>query len=178
MIFGFIEAHRDTYPVSVMCRVLEVSASGYYAWRVRPESARSQANRTLIEQIRAAHKRGRGTYGSPRVHQELQAQKVACSLNRVAPLMRLAGIRGRRRPKFRVTTDSRHSLPVAENKLARNFAATEANTVWAGDLTYIWTQEGWLYLAVVKDLCTRRIVGWALSNRMKTALVADAPARR
>ena len=174
MIFRFIEAHRQTYPVTVMCRTLEVSSSGYYAWRNRPESERSQANRTLLEQIRAAHKKGRGTYGSPRVYRELRAKGVACSLNRVARLMRSAGIRARRRPKFRVTTNSRHDLPVAENKLSRAFNVTEVNTVWTADVTYIWTLEGWLYLAVVMDLCSRRIVGWSMDSRMKTSLVASA----
>jgi transposase InsO family protein len=174
MIYRFIEAHRRQYPVTVMCRVLDVSISGYYAWRGRPESQRSHANQELIELIRAAYKRGRGTYGSPRVHRELVAQGVACSMNRVARLMRAAGIRGRRRPKFRVTTDSRHKLPVAENKLARSFSIAEVNKVWTADLTYIWTAEGWLYLAVVMDLCSRRIVGWAMDSRMTTSLVLDA----
>ena len=149
MIFRFVEAHRRQYPVRVMCRVLEVSTSGYYAWRSRPESRRSQANRALMEQLRAAHKRGRGTYGSPRVHRELRAQGVACSVNRVARLMRSADIRGRRRPKFRVTTDSHHNLPVGANHLDRQFTAARVNTVWTADITYIWTLEGWLYLAVV-----------------------------
>jgi len=174
MIYRFVEAHRQTYPVRVTCRVLEVSTSGYWAWRSRPESRRSQANRALVEQIRAAHKRGRGAYGSPRVYHELRANGVACSLNRVARLMRSAGIRGRRRPKFRVTTDSRHNLPVAENKLAQAFTVAQVNTVWTADLTYIWTLEGWLYLAVVMDLCSRRIVGWSMDSHMKTSLVAGA----
>jgi transposase InsO family protein len=174
MIFRFIEAHRRKYPVTVMCRVLEVSKSGYYAWRGRPESERSRANQALVEQIRIAEKVGRGTYGSPRVYRELVANGVPGSLNRVARLMRLAGIRGRRRPKFRVTTDSRHNLPVADNKLAREFATAKVNTVWTADLTYIWTAEGWLYLAVVLDLCTRRVVGWSMDKRMTTSLVAAA----
>jgi len=174
MIYRFVEAHRQTYPVRVMCRVLSVSSSGYYAWRDRPESRRSQANRALVEQIRVAHQRGRGTYGSPRVYRELRRSGVACSLGRVERLMRSAGIRGRRRPKFRVTTDSRHSLPVAENKLDRQFAVARLNTVWTADITYIWTVQGWLYLAVVIDLASRRIIGWSMAPHMKTSLVAAA----
>lgn len=174
MIYRFVEAHRRQYPVRVMCRVLEVSTSGYYAWRGRPESQRRQANQELTERIRAAHKRGRGTYGSPRVYREWIAQGVACSLNRVARLMRAAGLRGRRRPKFRRTTDSRHELPVADNQLARSFTVEALNQVWTADLTYIWTAEGWLYLAVVMDLCSRRIVGWAIGSRMRTSLVLAA----
>ena len=174
MIYRFVEAHRKEYPVTVMCRVLEVSTTGYYAWRGRPESDRSQANRVLLEQIRAAHKRGRGTYGSPRVHRELRAAGVKCSVNRVARLMRRADIRGRRRPKFRRTTNSRHSLPVAPNHLNRKFSVGQVNTAWTADITYIWTLEGWLYLAVVMDLCSRRIVGWSMAPQMKTSLVVAA----
>jgi putative transposase len=174
MIFPFIEAHRSFYPVRVMCRVLGVSSSGFYAWLCRPKSRRSHANRTLLEDIRVAHQRGRGTYGSPRVHRELLAQDVPCSLNRVARLMRAAGIRGRRRPKFRITTNSRHDFPVAVNLLDRQFTTARVNTVWTADITYLWTTEGWLYLAVVMDLCSRRIVGWSMSNSINARLVASA----
>lgn len=174
MIYRFVEAHRKEYPVTVMCRVLEVSTTGYYAWRGRPESERSRANRVLLAQIRAAHKRGRGTYGSPRIYRELDAAGVACSLNRVARLMRSADIRGRRRPKFRLTTNSHHHMPVAPNHLNRQFSVGRVNTAWSADITYIWTLEGWLYLAVVMDLCSRRIVGWSMAPHMKTSLVTAA----
>ncbi len=174
MIFRFIEAHRNMFPVTVMCRVLEVSTSGYYAWRHRPESERARANRELVAQIRASSKKGRGTYGSPRIFSDLRAKGIACSLNRVARLMRSEGIHARRRRKFRVTTDSRHNRPVAENKLARAFTVAQVNTVWLGDITYIWTLEGWLYLAIVLDLCSRRIVGWSMDKRIKTSLVTSA----
>jgi len=174
MIYRFIKAHQNKWPVKVMCRVLEVSTSGYYAWRDRPESLRSQANRVLLEQIRSAHKRGRGTYGSPRVYRELKASGIACSLNRVARLMRSSSICGRRRPKFRCTTNSRHALPVAVNVLDRQFAPSQKNAVWTADITYIWTAEGRLYLAVVIDLYSRRIVGWSMARRMQTSLVATA----
>jgi transposase InsO family protein len=174
MIYRFVEAHRQTFPISAMCRVLEVSTSGYYAWRIRPESQRSRSNRVLTEQIRAAQQRGRGTYGSPRIYRELLATGTVCGLNRVARLMRKAGIHARRRRKFRVTTNSRHRLPVAENKLDRAFDVALTNTAWVADLTYIWTQEGWLYLAAVMDLSSRRIVGWSMDSHMKSTLVEHA----
>jgi transposase InsO family protein len=127
-----------------------------------------------MEQIRAAQKRGRGTYGSPRIYREVRANGAHCSLNRVARLMRAADIRGCRRRRFRVTTDSRHGLPVAANTLARAFDVPETNTVWLADMTYIWTREGWLYLAAVMDLCSRRIVGWSMDSHMRTSLVTHA----
>jgi putative transposase len=144
--------YRHEFPLAVMCRVLEVSRSGYYAWLGREESRRARANRGLLVKIRAAHKRSRKTYGSPRVCRELRAAGESCGKNRVARLMRAHGIVGVRRPKFRTTTDSRHLLPVAPNLLQRRFGVSEANRVWVSDLTCVWTGEGWLYVAGVLDL--------------------------
>jgi len=166
--------HSDEFPVAVMCRVLEVSRSGYYAWLKRQESGRARANRGLLVKIRAAHKRSRKTYGSPRVWQELRAAGESCGKNRVARLMRAHGIVGVRRPKFRTTTDSRHALPVAPNLLGRRFGVSEANRVWVSDLTCVWTWEGWLYVAGVLDLFSRRVVGCAMGASPDRHLVVRA----
>ncbi len=172
--YQFVADHASQYAVTVLCRMLRVSGSGYYAWRGRPESHRCQANHALEHQIRQVHAASRHTYGSPRVHAELRAQGVRCSKQRVARVMRLAGIRACRARRRRRTTDSRHPLPVAANLLQRDFAAPQANTKWAADITYIDTGEGWLYLAVVLDLCSRRVVGWALQPPLERQLVLDA----
>lgn len=157
-----------------MCRVMNVSTSGYYAWRSRPESRRSRENRRLAVEIRAIHAESRQTYGSPRVYAELRARGVQCSRGRVERLMRQSGIRARQAKRFRATTDSQHHLPVAENVLDRNFGATDTNRKWAADITYVWTREGWLYLAVVLDLCSRRVIGCAMQAALARGLVVDA----
>ena len=157
-----------------MCQVLEVSKSGYYAWRERAPSNRAQQNERLAAQITEVHTDSRGTYGSPRVHAELHAQGFAVGRNRVARIMRENGILGRRKPRFRRTTDSNHTLPVAGNLLARQFTADEPDTAWVADITYIWTQQGWLYLAVIIDLFSRRVVGWSMADHMRAELVLDA----
>ncbi len=172
--YQFIAAQASQYPVVLLCRVLRVSRSGYYAWCGRPESRRRQADRHLEAHIRQVHAASRGTYGSPRVHAELRDQGVRCSQKRVARVMRLAGIRACRPRRRRVTTDSHHPLPIAANLLQRDFTAVAANTKWAADITYIETREGWLYLAVVLDLFSRRVVGWALQPTLERALVLDA----
>jgi putative transposase len=175
MKFRFVEDHRAEYPVRVMCRVLGVSASGYYAWRGRPESARAAANRRLLIEIRSLHERHRGRYGSPRIHAALRAEGSGASRGRAEHLMRRHGIRGvavrRCRP---VTTDSRHGLPVAPNLLGQRFQASRANRVWLADITYVPTGEGWLYLAAVLDLATRKVVGWAMRDHMRAALSSAA----
>jgi transposase InsO family protein len=140
---------------------MEVSVSGYYAWVKRPESERKRQNQQLLERIKRIHKQSRQTYGSPRVYVDLKKQGAVCSQNRVARLMQLNQIAARRKRKFVVTTDSKHDLPVAENKLDQDFTATKPNQKWVTDITYIWTKEGWLYLAVVLDLYSRKVVGWA-----------------
>jgi transposase InsO family protein len=153
-----------------MCQVLDVSASGYYASLRRPESRRSRDDRRLLIEMRAIHQQSRRTYGSPRIHRELRERSYDCGRHRVARLMRQDGLEGTYRRKFRVTTNSKHRWPVAPNRLERRFEVATPDTVWAGDITYIWTREGWLYLAVLLDLCSRRIVGWAMSSRLTRRL--------
>jgi putative transposase len=175
MRFGFIEQHARTYPVRLMCRVLGVSASGYYAWRSRPESPRAVANRDLLERIRRIHVAHHGRYGSPRMHAALRAQGDQASRGRVERLMRRHGIRALARRRFRpTTTDSRHQLPIAPNLLQQKFMASVPNRVWLADITYIPTGEGWLYLAAVLDLATRKVVGWAMRDHMRTELTLGA----
>jgi putative transposase len=174
MKYRFIEAHHEEYAVKVMCRVLKVSRSGYYDWRKRKPSARDLANARLLRAIKRIFRRSRKTYGSPRIHAELKAQGTRCSRNRVARLMRKHGIRARR-PRRRIrTTNSKHSQPIAPNLLDRQFTAEAPNQKWVADLSYIDTDEGWLYLATVMDLFSRRIVGWAMADHMETSLVEQA----
>ena len=161
MSFCFIEDHRDSYPVQLMCSVLEVSPAGYYAWRARPQSARSAANCELLTAIKRVHQDNCGRYGSPRIHIALQRQGRSASRGRIERLMRRHGVRAIMAPPRRMrTTDSRHDLPIAPNLLNRNFAAAAPNRVWLADITYIETDQGWLYLATVMDLYCRKIVGW------------------
>jgi transposase InsO family protein len=170
----FMRDHVADFPVNVMCEVLGVSRSGYYAWASRAESARAAADRALAAEIRAAHAASRGRYGSPRVHAELRARGHRVGRKRVARLMHGMGLAARRKRRFRRTTDSRHGFPIAPNLLARNFAAEAPDRVWLADLTYIWTAEGWLYLAVVLDLCTRRVAGWAMADHLGHELARAA----
>lgn len=175
MRFRFVEDHRDEFPIRLMCRVLGVSASGYYAWRTRPESPRAAANRELLAEVHRLHERHRGRYGCPRIHAALQARGVATSRGRVERLMRRNGIRGVAARRFRpVTTDSRHALPIAPDLLGQAFEAPAPNRVWLADISYIPTGEGWLYLAAVLDLATRKVVGWAMRGHMRTELASSA----
>lgn len=174
MKFRFIRRHVGQYPVTVMCRVLGVSRSGYYAWRRRPESRRSREDRRLQAKIRTIHRKNHRVYGSPRIHRELRSQGIRCGRKRVARLMREAGLRARQKRRFKATTDSKHSHPVAANLLEQQFEVVKPDTVWLGDITYIWTREGWLYLAAVMDLASRRIVGWAMGNRITSDLTLNA----
>ena len=161
--------------MEVMCRVLEVSRSGYYAWRGRAPSTTARRQIELTERIRQVHGRSRQIYGSPRVHRELLAADVRCSRNTVAKLMRKAAIRSKMRRRFVVrTTDSRHGHPIAPNRLNREFQRTQPNQAWAADITYIPTGEGWLYLAAVIDLCSRKIVGWSTSDSLAAELSCRA----
>jgi putative transposase len=171
MRFRFIEDRRADYPVALMCDVLGVSPAGYYAWRSRPESRRSAANRALVDDIKRVHRDTRGRYGSPRIHVELKAQGRGASRGRIERLMRRHGIRAiMARPRRVRTTDSRHDLPIAPNLLDRSFSATAPNQVWLADITYIETDQGWLYLATVMDLYSRRIVGWAMADHLRASL--------
>ena len=175
MTFRFIDAHQDQWPVRVLCETLEVSPAGYYAWRGRPRSAQQQRQDTLLVEMRAIHTQFKARYGSPRMHKELVARGHACCVNTVARLMRDHGIVAKSARKFRVrTTDSNHDLPVADNLLDRQFNPSVANEVWLADITYIPTREGWLYLAAVEDLYSRRVVGWAMAEHMESRLVVDA----
>ena len=185
MKFAFIQEHEQRWPVGALCRILGVSRSGYAAWCRRRYQAptphqqeKRQAEARLRLQIRAAHRKGRHYYGSPRVHDELREQGLRVSRKRVARLMREEGLVGRRRARRRVrTTDSRHGHLVANNLLERRFAPQQvqrANRFWCGDITYLPTAEGWLYLATVKDLFSRRILGWAMQDTLEATLVTTA----
>ena len=175
MIYEFIAGYSREYPVRRMCAVLDVSPSSYYAWLKRAVSLRWQANQGLVEQIRRAHAESGGTYGSPRVHQWLRHRGVACGRHRVARLMRLNGIVAGRRPRRRpVTTERRAGAPIWPNLLRQDFRAGRPNQKWVADITYIDTRQGWLYLAVLLDLCSRRVVGWSMGEELKAGLVEDA----
>jgi putative transposase len=175
MRFRFIEQHARTWPVRLMCRVLGVSTSGYYAWRSRPESPRTLANRHLLGTIHRIHVAHRGRYGSPRVHAVLRAQGHQVSRGRVERLMRQHGIRALARRRFRpTTTDSRHHWSIAPNLLQQQFTVSAPNRVWLADITYIPTDEGWLYLAAVLDLATRKVVGWSMRHSLHTELALGA----
>src|SRR3954468_8012245 len=175
MRFRLIEDQRDVRPVRVMCDALSVSPSGYYAWRSRPESPREIANRDLLSDIRRVHADHRGRYGAPRIHAELRAAGQSVSRKRIERVMRRHGIRAQAPRRYRVcTTDSKHSLPVAANLLDQNFAAEKPDQVWLADITYIRTGQGWLYLAVILDLFTRKVVGWAMREHMRAELTMAA----
>jgi transposase InsO family protein len=169
-----MQQHEAEFPIAIMCDVFAVSRSGYYAWMNKPESKRKQANVKLLDHIRVVHKESRGAYGSPRVYQALKQRDVPCCENRVARLMKEDGLRAKMKRRFKATTNSKHDLPVAPNILQRDFTPKAPDQVWAGDITYIWTAEGWLYLAVVIDLFSRAVVGWAMGKRMARHLVMDA----
>lgn len=159
-----------------MCRVLHVSTSGFYSWRSRPKSKQKQRQASLTHQIQEIHKtKNKDSYGSPRIHQELQHQGVFCCENTVAKLMQASGIQAKAVKKFKATTDSKHSLAVAKNVLNRQFdRATEPNQLWVSDITYLWTEEGWMYLTCILDLYSRKIVGWSMSSRMTKEFVMEA----
>jgi putative transposase len=175
MRFAFIEERKKEYPVTMMCDMLEVSRSGYYAWRDRVPSQREQHRQELIEQIRQVHDASRCSYGSPRITVELNDQGTSVCENTVARYMRESGVCVQPRSRFVPrTTDSTHPHPIAANVLDRDFAATAPNQKWACDLTYIWTDEGWLYLSIVMDLFSRKIVGWNMSRNMQADGITDA----
>ncbi|WP_437492351.1 IS3 family transposase [Sorangium sp. So ce1014] len=178
--FAFIDAEKVHYPVLVLCAVLQVARSGYYAWAKRSESPRAKADALLGAHIRAVHQKSRGRYGSPRVHAELRARGIHVGKKRVARLMRAQRLAACRTRRFRCTTDSRHNGPIAPNVIARQFDTQAPNQVWVTDVTYIPTGEGWLYLAVILDLFSRRVVGWSASatNDRALALAALTPALR
>lgn len=175
MKFAFIQEELWGYPADRVCQVLDVSRSGYYAWRTRPVSPRQRRHQELAVKVRAAHADSRRTYGSPRVQKALAAAGERVSPHTVAKLMQEQGLRAKAKRKFVPrTTDSAHDRPIAPNLLGRDFAADRPNRKWAGDITYIPTDEGWLYLAGVIDLCSRRIVGWSMADHLRTELVGNA----
>jgi transposase InsO family protein len=175
MNYQFIREHAEEYPVRRQCQVLEVAESGYYGWRKEQLSVRQQADEQLLCEIQAIYQQHRRLYGSPRIYAELKKRGWQCSRKRVARLMRQAHLRSVRQPHRRVqTTDSKHPYPVASNVLNRQFETQRPNQKWVSDITYIPTQNGWLYLAAVLDLFSRRIVGWAMSARCDSALVHNA----
>jgi transposase InsO family protein len=174
MRFAFIDVEKALYPMRILCRVLRVSRSGYYAWFNRKPSTRKLEDERLRPKVVEAFEIGRGTYGSPRVRDELVDQGFEIGRKRVARLMREMGLQGVTPRKFRVTTDSDHGHPIAKNLIDRDFVASRPNEKWATDITYIWTAEGWLYLAIVMDLFSRRIVGWSTANHLKTDLCLEA----
>jgi putative transposase len=172
--FAFIQKHRDCWPLSMMCRVLSVSRSGFYAWRDRPHSPRRQFRQELAQVIRQVHEEI-DVYGSPRMTSELHARGVSVCENTVAKVMREAGVRAQTPRRFVPrTTDADHPYPVAPNVLDQNFQATRPNQKWVCDITYVRTDEGWLYVAAVMDLCSRKIVGWSMAQHMRAELVGDA----
>ena len=174
MRFAFILREKAHFPVRCLCTVLEVTRSGFYAWCARPVAARTQDTQRLAVEVAAIHAASKQRYGSPRVHQELQAQGRTVGRHRVARLMQQQGLHARKKRRFQTTTDSRHGLPVAANVLDRQFTVTAPDTAWVTDITYLWTREGWLYLAVILDLFSRRVVGWSMSESITRQLTLDA----
>jgi len=181
--FAFIEAEEANFPIYFMCKQLEVSRSGYYAWRGRGPSSRVAADVEFAKVVIRIYGDGRGIYGTPRFRGVLARSGLRVGRRRIGRLMRTRGLQVRCRRRFRRTTDSRHSLPIAPNHLDRKFDVTRPNEVWVGDITYIWTSEGWLYLAVLIDLFSRKVVGWSMSESLDrqvcvAALDAALKARR
>ncbi len=174
MKYAFIDQQRGSYPLGILCQVLEVSRSGYADWMARGKRSRSSEDEQLAAKIRIVHAQSRGTYGSPRVTQALKRQGESVNEKRVARIMGERAIVGRAKRKYRATTDSAHSLPVAENLLDRQFSATAPNRAWVSDITAIATREGWWYLAVIIDLCTRQVVGFAQAAHLRAELVKEA----
>jgi putative transposase len=174
MRFEFIHAERVNFSIQLMCRHLEVSRSGYRAWAKRPESRRSRADKILEVEVKAIFKENKARYGVRRVEKEMRARGHRLGKNRVARLMRQAGLCARKKPRFVRTTDSNHNRPIAPNILDRDFSPPEPQTKWAGDITYVWTAEGWVYLSVLLDLFSRKVVGWSVSRSIDTPLVLAA----
>ena len=174
MSYAFIDAHRSPWPITRMCEALDVSPAGYYGWRDRDVSPRQQRRDGLLFAIGAIHAEVKARYGSPRIHAELADRGHDCCVNTVARIMHEAGIAAKTTRKFRQTTDSNHTLPVAENLLDRQFDPEYRNESWVADITYLPTREGWLYLAAVEDLYSRMVVGWSMDATMTSRLVVDA----
>lgn len=173
-VFRFIHAEKANVSIAFACRVFGVSRSGYYRWAKAPPSARTRNDRRLAAQVRAIHEEHKGRYGSPRIHRELRARGQRVGRKRVARLMNIQGLRGRNPKRFRRTTDSNHRNRIAPNLLQQNFAVEQPDQAWVGDITYVPTREGWLYLAVLLDLFSRRVIGWGMSETIDTRLALSA----
>jgi len=178
MSFALIDAKRAEVSVETACSALDVSVSGFYDWKSRPASNRQNDDMVMLAHIRAEFSTSNETYGSPRMHAELKESGLAIGRHRVARLMSENGLKARQKTRFKKTTDSDHGGPVARNVLDQDFTADGPDQKWGVDMSYVWTAEGWLYLAIVLDLFSRRIVGWALSDRMKRGVVLKARLRR
>ena len=174
MKYQFIQQHQDEMSVARICQLLQVSRSAYYRWQQSGLSAREKRNQELLPLVREIHQRSDRTYGSPRIWEELRDRGIGCSRNRIARLMRLQGIQAKTKRRFKVTTRSGQHHPARPDLVQRIFGASQPNRVWTSDITFIWTREGWLYLAVVLDLYSRMIVGWELSPRFNAQLVTTA----
>ena len=170
MKYGFRLNHLDDGSISSWCRELDASRPGFYSWKKRPSSQREQSNQQLDQKIQKVFEHHKARYGSPRITEELNADGESVSQNRVARRMIAMNLRAKQVRKFKVTTDSQHHKPVAPNRLAQDFTATHPNEKWVSNITYCWTQSGWLYLAVVMDLYSRKIIGWSMSNRIKKSV--------
>jgi len=174
MKYKFIMENRKEYRLGKMCEMLEVSRSGYHNYLRRKMSQRQLENQFLLERIRRIHHLSRGLYGSPKIYQELRKLGLKYNRKRIVRIMRINGIRAKTKRKYKRTTDSNHSNPVAENILGQDFNSTELNKIWVSDITYIWTKEGWLYLCCIQDLCSRMIVGWHIDITLSSSLVITA----
>jgi putative transposase len=174
MRFQLIEAAKEDFPVQRLCQVLDVSQSGYFAWRSRPAGPRQREDLVLVAHLRSAFTRSKGTYGSPRMTRELQDAGLPVGRRRTARLMRENGLKARQKRPFKRTTDSHHAFPIAPNLIEQNFSAERPNQKWNADISYVWTREGWLYVAVVLDLFARRVVGWAVRDRLHKELALEA----
>ena len=174
MKYAFIQEQAQAHKISRLCEVLDVSTSGYYDWLDRPESRRARENQQLVIKIQCFHKASRGIYGSPRIHQDLLESGEAVGVNRVARLMQEAGIQSKMARKFVITTDSKNTRKPAPDRLQRDFKPTQENQAWVSDTTFIPTRQGWLYLAIVLELYSRQVIGWAMSDRNDAKLVQEA----
>lgn len=177
MKYQFINGHQHRMPVRQLCELLHISRSAYYRWQQTGTSVREQRNQSLVPLVQEIHLQSRCTYGSPRIWNALCKRGIRCGRNRIARLMKLHGIRAKTKRRFKVTTRSRHTQSSVPDLLQRHFSAQRPNQVWTSDITYVWTREGWAYLAVVLDLCSRMIVGWDLSARLTASLVTSAVGR-
>ena len=174
MRYKFIKVEKANYPITILCKVMQVARSGYYAWTRRPKPMRQRQNEKLVPIVKKIHAKSDETYGTRRIAMSLIAKGIYCGRARARTLMRLAGVQVKHKRRFKITTDSKHKLEVSPNLLDRNFIVDEPNVVWVSDITYVWTDEGWLYLAVVIDLFNRQVVGWSMRKRLATKLVIDA----